>query len=56
MCDVKWRWLLWAVYTSTVRNFSTPHIQNYTELSMTSTSSTIKKHVLPKSNTVLVSA
>ena len=56
VCDVKWGRLLWTVYTSTLRNVWTPKVQNYTELSMTNTSSTIEKHVFPKSNTVSVSA
>ena len=56
MCNVKWGRLLWTVDTSTLRNFWTPQVQNCTELSMTNTSSTIEKHVFPKSNTVSVSA
>ena len=31
--DVKWRWLLHTVYTSTLRNIWL-HIKNYTEISM----------------------
>ena len=27
--------LLWTVYTSILRDFWTPHVQNYTEINMT---------------------